>query len=173
MVTEYDNAIIMIKAVFHLSNDEIDLLVAGTKTFILYAIAEDWIKAGFPTDVISLNKPVCEGRSVLDLIRAGEVERSQLLFLGSRLSLLSLDCEREVDNARAKKKAVQPYKKPRVRLHHNGMVEVSVGDGFKFKPYEDWLRHMNAEKQKGETHQAHCKQWDKMKQCLWLDTLYD
>lgn len=59
------------------------------RIFDLLVIARAWKHSGLPTDRNSIFSPTTKGQSIFDLLRAEALDKSLILFAGSRANLLS------------------------------------------------------------------------------------
>lgn len=82
--------------------------------------------------------------------------------------------EADVDNARAKKRALQVTQKPRARIYANGMVCIVSQSSTKVMQCSDWLKAEN-EQVKQQLQLLKNQQWQMMKRrwamlnlCDWI-----
>ncbi len=57
------------------------------RIYNLYNIAQAWLYAGFQLDKATLHFPVLDTNSIFDLLSQDELDKEQILFAGSRLSV--------------------------------------------------------------------------------------
>lgn len=62
---------------------------AMIRVFDLLIAARAWRSSGFVADREQLHEPVLEGQSVFDLLSQTEIDKERILFVGSRLNLIS------------------------------------------------------------------------------------
>lgn len=57
------------------------------RLFDLDILARDWADAGYPQRQDQLNRPLIDGRTVMDLLADDTIDRELILFAGSRLAI--------------------------------------------------------------------------------------